>query len=97
MFTIPLFRYQPGSSINIGYEAGSHVWKDLYHELKKMQNEAATCIQAIRPPLGGSVSRDANFSVTLERCWASCSLFCRGVTGVDVSDEATEAMLLERL
>lgn len=66
MFTIPLFPCQSGLSINMGYEASSRVWKNIYHVLKKMQNEAATCIQALRPPLGGRNSRDVNLSVRVE-------------------------------
>ena len=50
----------------MGYEASSRVWKNIYHVLKKMQNEAATCIQALRPPLGGRNSRDVNLSVRVE-------------------------------
>lgn len=67
MLTISLFPCQSGLIINMGYEANSRVWKNIYHVLKKMQNEAATCIQALRPPLGGGItSRDVKLSVRVE-------------------------------
>ena len=49
------------------HEVSPHMWNDIYHVLKKMQNEATTCIQAMRPSLGGTTFGEAAFSISV---WA---------------------------